>query len=241
MIGITNIMKRLMTLILHQICMMNMTRRLPKRRLHEHVLLLDLLMKRYPKYMFLWIDFSKAFDSISHEYLFSVLQQLRFPICRGSRQGDPISGYLFNIAIDVLNHMILETIPNQLVNINGFVILLLMYCNDTVVCVENPQALQTILQTLDSFALFDIPKVQNVQYLGFKFGSNGLVNQSINFLKKLPSKYTEVRKLNLSPFHSPKEDSICGSSQFGQKQLQHLCFSTYYKKPPFCGQSSYSE
>eukprot|EP01126_Amoeba_proteus_P029457 TRINITY_DN2905_c0_g2_i13.p1 TRINITY_DN2905_c0_g2~~TRINITY_DN2905_c0_g2_i13.p1 ORF type:complete len:139 (+),score=3.79 TRINITY_DN2905_c0_g2_i13:823-1239(+) len=137
--------------------------------------------------------------------------------------------------------MILETIPNQLVNINGFVILLLMYCNDTVVCVENPQALQTILQTLDNFALFDIPKVQNVQYLGFKFGSNGLVNQSINFLKKLPSKYTEVRKLNLSPFHSPKEDSICGSSQFGQKQLQHLCFSTYYKKPPFCGQSSYDK
>eukprot|EP01126_Amoeba_proteus_P005297 TRINITY_DN11759_c0_g1_i2.p1 TRINITY_DN11759_c0_g1~~TRINITY_DN11759_c0_g1_i2.p1 ORF type:complete len:101 (-),score=5.14 TRINITY_DN11759_c0_g1_i2:39-341(-) len=50
----------------------------PKRRLHEHVFLLDLLMKRHLKYTFLWIDFSKAFDSISHNFLFSLLQHLEF-------------------------------------------------------------------------------------------------------------------------------------------------------------------
>eukprot|EP01126_Amoeba_proteus_P044960 TRINITY_DN5017_c0_g2_i11.p2 TRINITY_DN5017_c0_g2~~TRINITY_DN5017_c0_g2_i11.p2 ORF type:complete len:109 (+),score=2.55 TRINITY_DN5017_c0_g2_i11:648-974(+) len=73
---------------------------------------------------FMWIDFSKAFDSISHGFLFTLLKHIDFPesminslrntmnqastrilfnkslslnsipIRRGSRQGDPISGYL---------------------------------------------------------------------------------------------------------------------------------------------------
>eukprot|EP01126_Amoeba_proteus_P008154 TRINITY_DN1299_c0_g2_i1.p2 TRINITY_DN1299_c0_g2~~TRINITY_DN1299_c0_g2_i1.p2 ORF type:complete len:118 (+),score=11.74 TRINITY_DN1299_c0_g2_i1:1977-2330(+) len=68
---------------------------------HEHVLLLDLLMKRFPNHFSLWVDFSKAFDSIAHNYQASTrilindsVSDIKIPVKRGSRQGDPISGYL---------------------------------------------------------------------------------------------------------------------------------------------------
>eukprot|EP01126_Amoeba_proteus_P002735 TRINITY_DN1087_c0_g2_i1.p1 TRINITY_DN1087_c0_g2~~TRINITY_DN1087_c0_g2_i1.p1 ORF type:complete len:104 (+),score=7.60 TRINITY_DN1087_c0_g2_i1:559-870(+) len=43
-----------------------------------HILLLDYLMKSNRTGAFLWIDFSKAFDSISHEYLLSLIKYIGF-------------------------------------------------------------------------------------------------------------------------------------------------------------------
>eukprot|EP01126_Amoeba_proteus_P031529 TRINITY_DN3091_c0_g1_i32.p1 TRINITY_DN3091_c0_g1~~TRINITY_DN3091_c0_g1_i32.p1 ORF type:complete len:125 (-),score=6.52 TRINITY_DN3091_c0_g1_i32:382-756(-) len=96
-----------------------------------------------------------------------------------------------------------------------------MYCDDTVVCVKDLQAILTVLNIFKSFADFSglkintskssiidnsesriefgIPLSPYVQYLRFKFDKNGLVNQAINFLNDLPQKYLKVRKLNLSP------------------------------------------
>eukprot|EP01126_Amoeba_proteus_P010865 TRINITY_DN142_c0_g1_i16.p2 TRINITY_DN142_c0_g1~~TRINITY_DN142_c0_g1_i16.p2 ORF type:complete len:149 (-),score=13.47 TRINITY_DN142_c0_g1_i16:2240-2686(-) len=94
------------TLVLDEVISLTQIGYRPKRRLHEHILLFDLHMERNPNHFFLWVDFSKAFDSIAHNYLFGLLELLQFPVQRGSRQRDPISGYLFNIALDLLNSMI---------------------------------------------------------------------------------------------------------------------------------------
>eukprot|EP01126_Amoeba_proteus_P045197 TRINITY_DN504_c0_g1_i20.p1 TRINITY_DN504_c0_g1~~TRINITY_DN504_c0_g1_i20.p1 ORF type:complete len:213 (+),score=15.81 TRINITY_DN504_c0_g1_i20:779-1417(+) len=119
-----------------------------KHRLREHVLLLDLLIKHHPKHFFLMVDFSKAFDSIAHKYLLDMLVVIQFPsqfiyaiknltfqvntnilvnesisdikipVGHGSRQGDPISGYLINIALDVLNTLILQSLQQSIIHIN---------------------------------------------------------------------------------------------------------------------------
>eukprot|EP01126_Amoeba_proteus_P062835 TRINITY_DN859_c0_g1_i1.p1 TRINITY_DN859_c0_g1~~TRINITY_DN859_c0_g1_i1.p1 ORF type:complete len:168 (-),score=13.65 TRINITY_DN859_c0_g1_i1:492-995(-) len=149
------------------------------------------------------------------------ISETSIPIQRGSRQGDPISGYLFNIAIDVLNHLLLQYIPDKIVQIYGWSIPSLMYCDDTTICVNDPTAVIAVLKVLDEFAKmsglrinrskssiidnsgsnlkFDIPTVVTVQYLGFKFDKSGLMKQAANFLLSLPDKYHEIQKLRLSP------------------------------------------
>eukprot|EP01126_Amoeba_proteus_P044710 TRINITY_DN4981_c1_g1_i1.p1 TRINITY_DN4981_c1_g1~~TRINITY_DN4981_c1_g1_i1.p1 ORF type:complete len:272 (+),score=5.03 TRINITY_DN4981_c1_g1_i1:615-1430(+) len=51
----------------------------PRQRLHKHVLLIDYLIKTHQSNTFLWIDFAKAFNFISHEYLFELLEHVDFP------------------------------------------------------------------------------------------------------------------------------------------------------------------
>eukprot|EP01126_Amoeba_proteus_P016813 TRINITY_DN178_c0_g3_i7.p2 TRINITY_DN178_c0_g3~~TRINITY_DN178_c0_g3_i7.p2 ORF type:complete len:110 (-),score=2.76 TRINITY_DN178_c0_g3_i7:507-836(-) len=71
---------------------------------------------------------------------------------RGSRQGDPISGYLFNIALDVLNHMVLSELSSSLLKVFDAPIPSLMYCDDTVLCFKNSLAIPSTLELLDNFA-----------------------------------------------------------------------------------------
>ena len=87
--------------------------------------------------MLLNIDFEKAFDSVDWNFMFKVLKacdfkkdicgQIRtfytnikstvtvhgqvsqwFPICRGCRQGNPISPYVFILCVEILGIMIRE-------------------------------------------------------------------------------------------------------------------------------------
>eukprot|EP01126_Amoeba_proteus_P031374 TRINITY_DN307_c0_g3_i4.p1 TRINITY_DN307_c0_g3~~TRINITY_DN307_c0_g3_i4.p1 ORF type:complete len:204 (-),score=9.85 TRINITY_DN307_c0_g3_i4:466-1077(-) len=191
-------------------------------------------MKRFLKHYFLWVDFSKVFNFISHNYMLDLLRLLHFPpnfICaiqnltsqastrilfnksvsnihipvqRGSRQGDPISGYLFNIALDVLNLMILQSHQSSVVHINGHSIPSLMYCDDIVICVDSTLALSQSLNVIDSFSevsglfinrkksavicsLSPLPNLSiliasSVPYLGFKFDCHGIVNQAAKFV-----------------------------------------------------------
>eukprot|EP01126_Amoeba_proteus_P003220 TRINITY_DN11063_c1_g1_i4.p1 TRINITY_DN11063_c1_g1~~TRINITY_DN11063_c1_g1_i4.p1 ORF type:complete len:182 (+),score=3.05 TRINITY_DN11063_c1_g1_i4:737-1282(+) len=171
---------------------------------------------------FLWIDFSKAFDSISHDCPLSLLEHIGFSeslinaIMRGSRQKDPISGYLFNIALDVLNHMVLSELSSSLLKVLDSPIPSLMYYDDTVLCFQNSSVIPSALKILDNFAkiysntTFELPQREQVPYSRFIFDKNGIVHQSKSFLLSLLSKYHEIRNLRLSPI---------GMSQFTNSQV----------------------
>eukprot|EP01126_Amoeba_proteus_P041653 TRINITY_DN4489_c0_g1_i5.p2 TRINITY_DN4489_c0_g1~~TRINITY_DN4489_c0_g1_i5.p2 ORF type:complete len:102 (+),score=8.54 TRINITY_DN4489_c0_g1_i5:334-639(+) len=72
-------------------------------------------------------------------------------IMRGSRQGGPISGYLFNIVLDVLNHMVLSELFSPLLKVLDSPIPSLMYRDDTVLCFQNSSVIPSALEILDKF------------------------------------------------------------------------------------------
>ena len=133
-------------------------------------------------------DFEKAFNSIDHSFLFSVLESFGFgpdfiqwvrtlfynaESCvinngrstgyfrpeRGTRQGDPLSAYLFILALEVLLIQIKENNDIKGIIINNTNIKLSAYADDTYFLASDVISLQYIFKTCEIFQQFSSLKL----------------------------------------------------------------------------------
>ena len=77
-----------------------------------------------------------------------------FSLERGSRQGDPISAYLFIIVMEVFFIMIRQNSNIKGLNIFNSIFLLTSYANDTTFFVEDLNSADEIFKTFSVFAKF---------------------------------------------------------------------------------------
>ena len=133
----------------------------------------------------LTIDIEKAFDSVEHAFIFAILDKQGFdtnfiewikvlhknqestvmnggsstgyfPLSRGSRQGDPISAYLFILVMEVF-FTIVRTNPNiKGLNICDFKYLLTSYADDTTFFIKTKTPLLKFSILLINSLLFQV-------------------------------------------------------------------------------------
>lgn len=144
----------------------------------DHIHTIKQLIQKYNEYnkqiYLAFIDYSKAFDSLRHQYIWRSLEQQgvqsnyieilksiyksskasiklestgeSFPIKKGVRQGDPLSPTLFNA---VLEHIFRQLNWDHLgLNINGARLNHLRFADDLVLLEENPAAIELMMQSL---------------------------------------------------------------------------------------------
>lgn len=127
------------------------------------------------------IDFEKAYDSLGWGFLWKTLQAFGFPqifiryiqtayknieACvinggtttryfkqtRGVRQGDPISSYLFILALELLLIKIRKNGNIKGIKINGFEIKTSAYADDMTNFLQDPQSIIELFKELDLFS-----------------------------------------------------------------------------------------
>lgn len=191
--------------------------------------------------LLLFLDFEKAFDSLEWSFLFETLKIMNFgpdfikyvkslytnisscvlnngltstyfPIGRGVRQGDPLSSYLFILAIELLSCKIREDPSITGIQIAGSEINLIQYADDTTCVLDGVQSANHLLNLLDKFTMvsglkLNVTKSQamwlgsmrnsnhkplNVQWptdpikaLGVYFSYNDNAAENMNFVPKL--------------------------------------------------------
>lgn len=131
--------------------------------------------------MLLLIDFEKAFDTVSHEFIQKTLQLFNFgpdiinwfnvfysdmtssvivnghisksfQIDRGCRQGDPLSPYFFVLCAEVLAVMIRNNKDIKGITIDDEEFKISQYADDTTLILDgSQQSLEGVMETLDDF------------------------------------------------------------------------------------------
>lgn len=139
--------------------------------------------------LLLLIDFEKAFDSVSWQFINKVLQFFKFgpslqkwvkilysdiqscviqnghfseffEVERGCRHGDPLSPYLFVLCAEILGLMVRQDNSIKGININGTVTVLSQYADDTQLYLDGSEnSLQAALKLLELFRIISGLKV----------------------------------------------------------------------------------
>ena len=226
------------------------------------------------------IDFEKAFDSLSWEYLFRTLEAFNFSqpfidwikllytnisscimnnnttstyfdILRGVRQGDPLSPYLFILAIELLAIYLRNRNDIHGLKFNGEEIKILTYADDTTAIVETVDDAKRLLETLKKFKTMSglsvneskseglwlgldrhsnrkplgISWPKQIKLLGIYIGYNSNTIQSMNFnekLAKMKTKFNIWRQRDLSI-----KGKILIIKTFGLSQLLYVSSILY--------------
>ena len=147
------------------------------------------------------IDFEKAFDSISWEYMFKVLKVYNFgneiikliKICysdisscvmnfkrtsrffnvqRGVRQGDPLSPYLFILSVELMSHHIRNNKLIRGLKYNHQEVKLLMYADDATAILQDETDAKRLLSFLKHYEKVSGLKINNSKTEGMWLGRN---------------------------------------------------------------------
>ena len=131
----------------------------------------------------LTIDIEKAFDSVNHAFLISVLEKYGsgkfflkwinvllnnqescvinggfttqyFKLERGTRQGDPTSAYLFVLVLEIVFLLIKENKKIHGLNIFNHTFLYTAYADDTTFSLSNQQSVTEVIKVFEQFSLF---------------------------------------------------------------------------------------
>ena len=187
------------------------------------------------------VDIAKAFDTLSWEFLFSCLESLLIPqhfisllracVCttsfmigyngtvngyfkgkRGLRQGDPLSPYLFVIAMNCLSFMLNDAAAQGKVKYHSRCTKMrlthLSFADDLLIFIDG--SLDSVQQVLQVLHEFEMRSGLAVSFQKTSFFASGMSDQEIDTIKastgmtcgKLPVRYLGVplssKKLNLS-------------------------------------------
>ena len=166
--------------------------------------------------LLLLVDFEKAFDSLSWDFIGKVLEFLNFGsdirrwikvfytdicscislngsystwfnICRGVRQGDPLSPYLYLLCAEILSTMLRENARIKGINIDNQDILLSQFADDTALCLDgSEESFNESVRVLTMFAEMSGLKINfqktQVVWLGSQKNCNIRYLRDKNFL-----------------------------------------------------------
>ena len=86
-----------------------------------------------------------------------------FNLERGTRQGDPISAYLFIIALEVAFSLIKENPDIEGLKFFSHTFLYSAYADDTTFFLRNEKSATEVIKTFDKFSLFSGLKINNAK------------------------------------------------------------------------------
>lgn len=153
--------------------------------------------------LLLFLDFEKAFDSLEWDFLFKVLERMNFgsdfvshvkslyknisscvmnnglasnyfTVGRGVRQGDPLSPYLFILAIELLSCTIRDDNTIEGILINDVEIKIVQYADDSTCVVKNKKSAENVFALIDAFTMISGLKLNINKSQGMWIGSQRL-------------------------------------------------------------------
>ena len=77
-----------------------------------------------------------------------------FPLSRGARQGDPISGYIFILVLEILFILIRENPDIEGIDIFGNVCKFTAFADDPSFFLKNKRPVKYLMQTFDNFSKY---------------------------------------------------------------------------------------